>query len=264
MQSLMGADSSKLALQEEQKNMLDIISLRFSEEATYAIGNYCLYFNGAFDGLYRFKSAKGPGVWEGNSVEQVRLSDVLNKLDASAFTNDTANNITTFESVDTDNNEQITGWTSVPALASKEKHSSIFNKVSTMFKNIRYLYKMLGNIDIKSIGDGTITGALNRLNLVLNNRFVVVRLNGSYTYTFNAPFYEAGVHYMLIGTTYDSDGVPGNIYISAFSVGWDGIARYKNEIGNFITELSTSDNLFNFTFISHFTAFIIICLKEDI
>ena len=71
------------------------------------------------------------------------LVEKVNTLDESAFTDDTANNITTFESVDTNDNEQITEWTNTPVLVSEEKHSSIFNKMSTMFKNIRYLHKML-------------------------------------------------------------------------------------------------------------------------
>lgn len=45
--------------------------------------------------------------------------------------------------------ESATEWTDVNVLSSGEKHASIFNKVSTMFKNMRYLYKMLGiGIDI--------------------------------------------------------------------------------------------------------------------
>lgn len=56
-------------------------------------------------------------------------------------------------------------WTSVAALASGETMKSILNKVSTMFKNIRYLYKMLGTTDISSLSDaGTVTAALSKLN----------------------------------------------------------------------------------------------------
>lgn len=57
-----------------------------------------------------------------------------------------------------------TAWTSVAKLASGETHKSIFEKLSTMFKNVRYLYKMLGTTNISSIGDGTVTGAVNALN----------------------------------------------------------------------------------------------------
>ena len=74
---------------------------------------------------------------------------------------DTAKSYTTFTSND---NKSPTQWTEVELLTSKEEHQSMFNKISTMFKNIRYLYKVLGNTDISAIGDGTITGGLNTLN----------------------------------------------------------------------------------------------------
>ena len=43
-------------------------------------------------------------------------------------------------------------WTSVGRLSTGEKLGSAFNKVSMMFKNIRYLYKMLGTTNISAIG----------------------------------------------------------------------------------------------------------------
>lgn len=57
-----------------------------------------------------------------------------------------------------------TAWTSVAKLASGETHKSILSKISNMFKNVRYLGKLMGNTDISKIGDGTVTGALNSLN----------------------------------------------------------------------------------------------------
>lgn len=57
-----------------------------------------------------------------------------------------------------------TAWTSVAKVNSGETHKSIFAKMSQMFKNIRYLYKILGTTDISSIGNGTITNALSVLN----------------------------------------------------------------------------------------------------
>lgn len=55
-------------------------------------------------------------------------------------------------------------WTDAPLLTTGEKHSSILNKISTMFKNIRWLYKMLGTTNIADIGGGTLTGAVSKLN----------------------------------------------------------------------------------------------------
>ena len=72
---------------------------------------------------------------------------------------------TTFTSGDSAN---ATAWTDVGLLTSGEKHSSLFQKVATMFKNIRYLYHMLGTADISTLGEGanigTVTGALSKLN----------------------------------------------------------------------------------------------------
>lgn len=57
-----------------------------------------------------------------------------------------------------------TAWTGVNPLTSGETNKSIFAKLSQMFKNIRYLYKMLGTTDISSIGNGTVTGGISSLN----------------------------------------------------------------------------------------------------
>ena len=64
-------------------------------------------------------------------------------------------------------------WTSVPALASGEKHNAILGKVSQMFKNVRYLFKVLGTTDISGIGDGTATGAISSLNADLAKLYPV-------------------------------------------------------------------------------------------
>lgn len=101
------------------------------------------------------------------------------------------NNTVTFTSGDS---ISPTAWTDVALLKSGEKHSTIFNKVSTMFKNIRYLYKMLGNTDISAIGDGTATGAISELNTNLSalNDITIIGLSpwdrnylqDAYQYTF--------------------------------------------------------------------------------
>lgn len=83
-------------------------------------------------------------------------------------TGDSKDNTATFTSED---NANPTAWTNAPVLASGEKHSSIFNKASTMFKNLRYLYKMLGTTDISNIGGGTVTGAISELNTGLKDKF---------------------------------------------------------------------------------------------
>ena len=82
---------------------------------------------------------------------------------AVATGGDTAENTATFTSSDVADGS-TSAWTNVPKLSSGEKHSSIFAKMSQMFKNVRYLYKMLGTTDISKIGNGTCTGAISSLN----------------------------------------------------------------------------------------------------
>lgn len=97
---------------------------------------------------------------------------------------DISNTTVTFASGDTADSGANT-WTSVAKMASGEKHASLFAKVSQMFKNVRYLYKMLGTTDISAIGGGTVTGALSQLNTNLADliiQSVIINRNGNYGY----------------------------------------------------------------------------------
>ncbi len=105
-----------------------------------------------------------------NSSEGLRIDRENIKwknTDLLTETGDTLNNIVTFTSGDS---TIVNEWTDVSVLASKEKHSSILAKISTMFKNLRYLYKMFGTADISAIGDGTVTGAISGLNTNLGKQ----------------------------------------------------------------------------------------------
>ena len=97
------------------------------------------------------------------------INDNMDKLDEelAAPTGDSADSTTTFTTSDTADGG-ASSWTTVPALASGETHKSLFAKMSQMFKNIRFLYKLLGTTDISSIGNGTVTGGLSSLNDSLN------------------------------------------------------------------------------------------------
>lgn len=73
---------------------------------------------------------------------------------------DSQDNTVTFTS-----NDSLTGDSTAPALlTSGETHALIFSKVSTIFKNVRWLLSKMGTTDISSIGNGTVTGALSTLN----------------------------------------------------------------------------------------------------
>lgn len=91
---------------------------------------------------------------------------------AVATGGDTAENTATFTSSDVADGS-ASAWTSVSKLSSGEKHSSILKKVSQMFKNVRYLYKMLGTTDISKIGNGTCTGAISSLSSSLANKYFI-------------------------------------------------------------------------------------------
>ena len=132
---------------------------------------------------------------EGATISIQRIADdsgniMLQKVDTDSYrlirkeessylttTGDTKDNVVTFTSADDDsvfNSGNLAGqsayvWNAVATMASAEKHSSLFNKISTMFKNIRTIAKLLGTTDISSIGGGTISGAINALNVSLAN-----------------------------------------------------------------------------------------------
>lgn len=81
-------------------------------------------------------------------------------IGALATDGDSQDNTVTFTS-----NDSLTGDSTPPALlTSGETHASILSKVSTIFKNVRWLLSKMGTTDISTLGDGTVTGALSILN----------------------------------------------------------------------------------------------------
>lgn len=67
-----------------------------------------------------------------------------------------------------------------------EKLSGIIGKVSLAIKNIKTLITLIGNTDIKSIGDGTVTCAISEINskltknnIVKNNRVAITQTSAS-------------------------------------------------------------------------------------
>ena len=100
---------------------------------------------------------------DGAAAMDLKISENAKKIESKLDTDggDTADNITTFTSNDA---PESTSWTDVDVMVSGEKHNGLFSKISTMFKNIRYLYKLLGTTSISSIGDGTVRGAISTLN----------------------------------------------------------------------------------------------------
>lgn len=129
----------------------------YDTETTYSIGDFCIYNKK----LYRC-TGETTGQFDESKWARTTLG---------AEVNDGA---IAFESGDTVTASELTGFTDVEKLESGETRKSIFSKMSTMFKNVRYLAKMLGSTDISKIGDGTVTGGLNTLNNDLGNNNTLV------------------------------------------------------------------------------------------
>lgn len=101
-------------------------------------------------------------------------------------------------------NDSTTGDSTAPALlTSGETHASIFSKVSTIFKNVRWLLSKMGTTDISSLGDGTVTGALSTLNSNMNNIILsypsmdIVSLITNYVTNDNLPLYSLRVFILV-------------------------------------------------------------------
>lgn len=68
------------------------------------------------------------------------------------------------------------GYTDVDLITDGEKQSSLWRKVSLFAKNVRYLWKLCGTSDISGLADGTLTGAVSKLNTD-----IIVRLSDKVT-----------------------------------------------------------------------------------
>ena len=89
---------------------------------------------------YSSPTSSGVSGVKGNKETVYRVGNVNitpENVGALAENGDSKDNTVTFTSNDTSTSD---AWTDVAVLATGEKHSSIFAKISTMFKNVRYIY----------------------------------------------------------------------------------------------------------------------------
>jgi hypothetical protein len=93
--------------------------------------------------------------------------DIVTALNNFNTPRDTAAYTTSFASSDTDD-ASATSWAVVSPIAGGETHATLFGKLSQIAKNVRYLYKTLGNTDLSAIADGTVSGILNN-NFKMND-----------------------------------------------------------------------------------------------
>lgn len=126
----------------------------------------------------------------------------------------TANLLTTFVSGDSS-----TGDSTAPAvITSGETHKSLFNKISTAVKNVRWLLSKMGTTDISAIGNGTVTGALSTLNSNIGTKLSNTDIKiSSKTYTITS-FTEWWGMYAW-DTSYSDIGIPNNAKIISAYVG---------------------------------------------
>ena len=111
-----------------------------------------------------------------NDTIHIEESERQSWNDKQTKTGDVQNNIVTFESGDA---IEPTGWANVALVTAKEKVSSLMRKFSLTVKNMRYLYKLIGNNKL-SVGDGTITGAINALNTDLGKKAASSHTHSNY------------------------------------------------------------------------------------
>lgn len=127
---------------------------------------------------------------------------------------DSQDNTVTFTS-----NDSLTGDSTPPALlTSGETHASILSKVSTVFKNVRWLLSKMGTTDISTLGDGTVTGALSTLNSNIGTKLSNTDIKiSSKTYTITSLTEWWGMY--ALDTSYSDIGIPNNAKIISAYVG---------------------------------------------
>ena len=156
-------------------------------------------------------------------VDQIQIGsttyDILQSSDAT-FTG-TSNDTT---------DASATSWTEVEKLASSETNGSIFTKLSSMFKNIRYLYSKIGNIDIGEAGT-SISDAIEHL---YTNKADINHTHDSSTMI--APDGSALISNTQIA---DSNHVPSSLLVKIMN---DTLTAIAEERSSYVTSLSISNN----------------------
>ena len=108
-----------------------------------------------------------------------------------------------------------------------EKLSGIIGKVSLAIKNIKTLITLIGNTDIKSIGDGTVTGAISDVNGKLGNFYLLYShlcgTDGNSIWRQNPQFPE---EYYAQYTVPEKEGY--RFFFSFWQISWTNNNEYSN------------------------------------
>lgn len=108
---------------------------------------------------------------QGDSFGASDVNAMNKEVNSKLATNggDSKDNVVAFTSGDASN---PSAWTDVELVKTGETHESLFGKISTMIKNLRWLHKMLGTADISTLStNGTVTDALSALNTNMLSTF---------------------------------------------------------------------------------------------
>ena len=175
------------------------------------------------------------------------------KNDLTNFQNkdgDSKDNTVTFENSDSTTADS---WTDVAVLATGEKHSSLFAKISTMFKNIRYIYthfikseNILETLEeiVANTQSGKVAGALAVKELNGNLETLNTTVEGkqtalkTWTKTFTNVTLKGGT-YVKLGTA-PSGTRPANM-ISIFPY------MFGNTPASVVVELENDGNIYAFS-----------------
>ena len=96
------------------------------------------------------------------SVDKVKVGDTT--YDVSPSKDGTLNGYTSGDS------STPTSWTSVSAITTSDTNATIFSKLTSMVKNVRWLYTKLGTADFSATGSDTVSGALVSINNGLSDK----------------------------------------------------------------------------------------------
>lgn len=230
----------------------------FKEGAGYTVPLGANVFK-TFDGFWDVLAGSPVTGVKGNLETSYRRGNVNitpENVGALAIDGDSQNNTVTFTSSDVADGS-ATSWTSVTALASGISHATFLQRASQMFKNVRYLYKMLGTTDISSIGDGTVKGAISTLNSNLVKETHLLNNNSVNSWVIVG---DVSSYRMLEFIVFDGDrqqrgqlviGVRG---ASRDTSGGKPIFIYRGDTNEVISQFYVSNNiLYLFTYVGYST-----------
>lgn len=195
--------------------------------------DYRILFSSTADDTTRTEGARKDG--------DLTYNPSTGTLKATKLTGQTGDSKVNFTSGDS---TSVTGWTDVSALTSGSTHATILNRISTMMKNVRYLWKLIGSTSISSIGNGTLTGAVSELdsdlsptigNFTVCSRISNKPVNGGNVYIGVSFYLPKGYTFNI--TNVEAVGAAGN-FASSVS-----LLRY----GDYIRPSTTNANLADYT-----------------